>query len=100
MAIATRPPEIPVLEPGRAQPKRRWPKLLALTVVVILLVVAAGWFVWLDHYEPLTLGSGVYGVTPGSQVVASFDAYGPDVDFRQSAVGRGTHDPHAVPRLE
>jgi hypothetical protein len=58
MAIATRPREIPVLEPGRAQPKRRWPKLLALTVVVILLVVAAGLFVWLDHYEPLTSGQG------------------------------------------
>jgi hypothetical protein len=95
MAIATRPPETPFQAPAPASPARRWPKRLIVAVVVVLLIGTAGSFVWLQHYEPLVLGSGSYGLRPASDVVASFDAYSYYGDFTQRYVrwdvGRTIH---------
>jgi hypothetical protein len=53
---------------------------------VVLLALTVGGYTYLRSYQPLTIGTGAYGVWPQRVVVASLDAYGGDGDFRQSYV--------------
>ncbi len=87
MVVRTRPPQTPVMPRSVASAPRRWPKRLAVGLIVLLVGAALGAHLYLRAYEPLTLGSGSYGIWPHRMLVDQFDAQGwGDGGFTQSYV--------------
>jgi len=87
MVVRTRPPQTPVMPRSVASAPRRWPKRLAVALIVLLVGAAIGAHLYLRAYEPLTLGSGSYGIWPHRMLVDQFDAQGwGDGGFTQSYV--------------
>ena len=83
----TRPPQTPVMPRGFAEAPRRWPVRFLIFVLVLLLVAALGSTMWLRAYQPLTTGTGFYGVQPDKLVTSSIDVNGwRDGAFTQTAV--------------
>ncbi|MEP6757638.1 MAG: hypothetical protein ABJB55_00420 [Actinomycetota bacterium] len=76
MVVRTRPPQTPVMPRSVAISPRRWPRRLAVGLVVVLVGATLGAQLYLRSYAPLAVGSGRYGVTPERLVVDRFTAEG------------------------
>ena len=86
MVVRSRPPQTPVMPRSVADAPRRWPKRVAVGLIVLLVAAAFGAHLYLRAYEPLTLGSGFYGIWPHRMLVDQFSAQGGDGAFEQSYV--------------